>query len=642
MDSSPSHEANAELKPENHENEEAVCTTNANDTVSKDVCDAVSKDVCDAEAQSTPVKETEKSGYFRWSYLLVRGTVVALVWAFFAYGFDPLLHRGMVIGSQKAVGAKVEIEHLETEFFPPVLRTNSVQIANRFKPTNNIVEFTSFEGHLDGDALLRRHYVVDRGRIEGLQFDTDRQSNGSLDPKEVPPETEGSESPFKAKVEEFGKKWASDLLKRAKMEADPRQFESVRLAESLKDEWQGDFDDLKERVESIETSADKIKDSIEDKSGGNIERFERYKQAAIDAAKLLKDADTIRQEVQVMPKRAQKDLNDLDAAKDRDIESIKKKIDLLRMDPTKLSEFLIGPELYERMTSTFDWVSWTHERVSDLRNQPKPVRTRGTDVEFPHAKPLPKFLVRLLEVEGQGQISGEPMHFEGTITGISSQPSIHPDPTVVHLDGNGLGTAQVKATIDLRDEIPKNVVAVFYENDKPEPTKLGDDKNLKIMVDAGNLKWRTNVETVDQELNGQIFLIREPVTLTAELDPDTDPRVQSILQQVVGTIKRVEAEVELAGTIKKPTWKLKSNLGPAIADGINGILKKTIQSQQIQLASYVNNQKDTNRQDLIKLFQGEYADVLKKVDLSKTKINNLVPKRITEQPLDAIKKLFRR
>ena len=633
MDASSSEPETGNREPEKADSNEQPAAAEENVTESA------------AETEATevaaPANPDQSDSYLRWSYVITRGIVAGLVWSFFAYVFDPMLHRGVIMGGQKAVGAKVEIEGFATEFFPPVIKASNVQIANKFKPTNNLLEFTHFEGHVDGAALLRRAYVIDRGRIDGLQFDTDRKESGQLDTSEPPPADE-TESPFKAKVEQFGKKWAADLLERAKLETDPRQFESVRLAESLKTEWEGDFDDLKERVDGIEDGADKIKDAIEDKSGNTLDRVQRYQKAAADAAKLLKEADTIRREVAGMPDRARGDLKDLEAARDRDLEKIKEKIDLLRTDPNQLSEFLMGPELYHRMTSTFDWVTWTHERIQELKNQPKPVRSRGEDIEFPHSKPLPKFLLRLLDIMGQGQVAGEPMQFAGTLTGVSSQPQIYADPTVLRLEGKGNGTAQVKATIDLRDEVPKNVVAVFYESDEPDAARLGDKKNLRIVVDSGNLKWRTNVETIGEELSGQIFLIREPVSMSVQLDPDTDPRVSSILQQVIGNINRVEAEVELAGTVKKPTWKLKSNLGPSIADGINGILKKTIDSKRIQLTSYINDHRDTNRRDLINLINTEYVDVVKKLNVNQDKLKNLIPKQLSDQPLDTLKQLFRR
>ena len=70
-------------------------------------------------APQAPTKPKPKTGLGpRWSYILTRGFVVASVWAFFAYVFDPLVRMGVIISSQTAVRAKVEIDTFETTFFP--------------------------------------------------------------------------------------------------------------------------------------------------------------------------------------------------------------------------------------------------------------------------------------------------------------------------------------------------------------------------------------------------------------------------------------------------------------------------------------------------------------------------------------------
>src|SRR3712207_5404485 len=96
----------------------------------------------------------------RWKYLLPRLVVMALLWAFFVYGFDPLLRRAIISTGQRVVGAKVDIGAVETTFFPPSLRLHEVAVASRSEPGTNLVAFDTFRLQLAGEPLLHGAVVV--------------------------------------------------------------------------------------------------------------------------------------------------------------------------------------------------------------------------------------------------------------------------------------------------------------------------------------------------------------------------------------------------------------------------------------------------------------------------------------------------
>ncbi len=45
----------------------------------------------------------------RWTYVIPRLVIVALIWAFMAFGFDPLLRYSAIQSLQAVTGAKVDI-----------------------------------------------------------------------------------------------------------------------------------------------------------------------------------------------------------------------------------------------------------------------------------------------------------------------------------------------------------------------------------------------------------------------------------------------------------------------------------------------------------------------------------------------------
>ena len=85
----------------------------------------------------------------RWTYLLPRAILIGLVWAFFHYGFDPVMRRGMIYTGQRVAHAKVEVAGLDTTFFAPTIKAANVHVADRKHPGTNLVEFTDLHAKLE-------------------------------------------------------------------------------------------------------------------------------------------------------------------------------------------------------------------------------------------------------------------------------------------------------------------------------------------------------------------------------------------------------------------------------------------------------------------------------------------------------------
>src|SRR5690606_24544126 len=102
-----------------------------------------------------------------WKYIVPRAVLVLAIWSFFAFGFDPLLRRAAVATGQKAVGARVEIDAVETKFLSPALALRNVQIADRSKPDTNLIEFDEFRVRLEGRPLLQRAFVAEEAAMTG-------------------------------------------------------------------------------------------------------------------------------------------------------------------------------------------------------------------------------------------------------------------------------------------------------------------------------------------------------------------------------------------------------------------------------------------------------------------------------------------
>lgn len=564
----------------------------------------------------------------RWAYLLPRVILVGLVWAFFHYGFDPVMRRGMIYSGQRAARAKVEIAGLETTFFAPTIKAAGGQVADRNHPGTNLVEFTGLHAKIEGLPLLKRNYIVEEASVSGLQWGTKRADSGLL-PGEEPDLSDDSNSKMLENIKHEllvrGKDWLAGLADRAKLDFDPNQFETVRLGQELEERWPHEFGQYEEELKALKQRIDELRKSVKVKGSNELEKIERYGQVAKDVEQLLQELEQVKQQLAKTIRQAQEDLHALDEAKSHDITKIKEKADLLRLDPNEVTELLLGPELTNRLETAISWVKFLRERIQLATDEPKPERFRGETILFARKQELPLLLIRLLNVDGQGDFSGERLAFKGSISGITSNPKIHGKPIIVRIDGVGqplqadpdapsatnqiqlvsaqagkseppVGlNVQLKAVLDYTKDVPEHQLLLSYKEPRPDERDIGKPESIQLAMVSRASNCLANLKLVGDDLSGQIDFQQALEGITAKLGTKRfkgDARVLSVIQEVVSGIHKIDAQMQLSGTALKPQFKLRSNLGHDLSDGINTAFKREL---------------DNGRRDLLVRFEQEAA-----------------------------------
>ncbi len=620
---------------------EEVSTSVADDSATESVANDEQVDCAEADEPESSENDQKKKKQKkqpglgpRWSYILTRGIVVASVWAFFTFAFDPTLRYSAITVGQQAVHAKVEVATLETSFFPPKISITNVAAANRNKPGTNILEFESINGDIDGLALLHGSYVLDKAVVNGLTWNRPRDDDGLL-PDSPPPEKPKGLG-FGDQLEKYGKGWANGIFDRTKLEYDPRNLESVRLAQQLEVEWKTDFDGLEARVKNVDVAGRQLKQLVDQsKRMDPLQRVAAYRRIANDGSRLLRDVSTIRDDLKVLPRKAEGDLGNLDEARKRDQAEIKRKVEELVLDGDKLSEFLLGPTIHHQICKTLAWLDWGSTQASNFSDTPKPVRQRGDDIFFPLSEPLPGYLARLIEVTGQGEIGGDQMTVQGTIVNVSSDPQLYGKPTVVRMNGKGEADVQMKAELDRTQNVPANILDVAYILDEITTTKIGDADSLVVEVRAGNTRWNVHIETVGDELTGTVVLVQEPVLMIPKSKSD-DETLGRLIAASMQNIDRIDATVELSGTIRKPGLKLKTNLGETISSGVKQGFGQEISDQKDALIAKLDAQVNEKQNGLVGMFRSKYGNIFEQLNLRQSVIQDMIPK-VAGRTLDPTK-----
>ncbi|MFM9961308.1 MAG: TIGR03545 family protein [Planctomycetaceae bacterium] len=594
----------------------------------------------------------------RWTYLLPRAILIGIVWAFFHYGFDPVLRRGMVYTGQRAARAKVEIAQLDTTFFAPTLKAANVQVADRKHPGTNLVEFSDLHAKLELQPLLKKNYIVEEASVSGLQWGTKRADSGLL-PGEETDLSEDSNAKLLENIKHEllvrSKDWLAGLVDRAKLDFDPNQFETVRLGQELEERWPEEFGRYEDELNALKQRIDELRKSVKVKGGNELEKIERYGRAAQDVEQLLKELDQVKQQLTRTMRQAQDDLQALNEAKSNDIAKIKEKADLLRLDPSEITELLLGPELTNRLETAIAWAKFIRERIQLATDEPKPERFRGETILFPRKVELPLLLIRLLNVDGQGEFSGEQLAFKGSISGITTDPKIHRKPVIVRLDAVGqpfqadpnapaapsangvqlvsaqagkpdLLAVQLKAVLDYTKDVPEHHLLLSYKEPRPEERDIGKPESIQLAMTSRASNCVADLKLVGDELTGRIDYQQALESITAKLGTKrfkNDERVLAVIQDVVSGIHKIDAQMTLSGTALKPQFKLRSNLGHELSDGVNTAFSKQLEAGRRELLVRFEQESAKRSQKLTQLYDEQLEKLTGQLNLNKSDVQEL-------------------
>ena len=594
----------------------------------------------------------------RWTYLLPRAILIGLVWAFFHYGFDPVLRRGMIYSGQRVARAKVEIAGLETTFFAPTIKAANVQIADRKHPGTNLVEFADLHAKIEGLPLLKRSYIVEEASVSGLQWGTKRADSGLL-PGDEPDLSDDSDSKMLENIKHEllarGKDWLEGLADRAKLDFDPNQFETVRLSQELEERWPKEFGQYEEELKAVKQRIDELRKSVKVKGGNELEKIERYGQAAKDVEQLLKELEQVKQQLARTMRQAQDDLKVLDEAKSHDVAKIKEKADLLHLDPNEVTELLLGPELTNRLETAIGWVKFLRERIQLATDEPKPERFRGETILFARKVELPLLLIRLLNVDGQGDFSGERLAFKGSISGITSNPKIHGKPIIVHIDAVGqpfqidpnapstpsvsgiqlasgqtgkpdLLAVQLKAVLDYTKDVPEHHLLLSYKEPRPDERDIGKPESIQLAMASRASNCLANLTLIGDDLSGQIDYQQALESITAKLGTKRfkgDDRVLAVIQDVVAGIHKVDAQMQLSGTALKPQFKLQSNLGHDLSSGINTAFARQLEAGRRELLVRFEQEAAKRSEKLTGLYDEQIQKLTGQLNLNKGEVQEI-------------------
>ena len=545
----------------------------------------------------------------RWTYLISRLLVVGLVWAFVAFGMDPLLRFSAVQTLQTVTGAKADVGNLSTTFFPPSVSIRNLAVASARRPGWNLVEFDEMALRLEPSSLSRRRFVVEEGRLDGLRFDTKRTDDGQLEKSPEPISEEPSW--MSEKLTELGTEWLTNLTESVKSQLDPKTLETYRLGTETYEKWDERFVEMSSRAKAMKPRVDRLVLQFKNaKQGDTLQQIEQYLQVSQKAEAIIIEVQGFRDELKDIVPEVRADFQTLNDARERDQEKVKHTIALLKPDARRISQALLGEPMYRQLQQVLTWVEFVRDYQRDLKKQVQPPRSAGRDFEFLMRNPAPDFLLKKLSLTGLISVNKESVPFKAMMTDITEDPKLLGRPCVMRLNADGSRPLQLRVTYDATGEVPIAEMLADFRDTNPMPLLAGKPKEACLHATLSDLTWTTQLTLVEQKIEGRIDLHSQIGNMNFEAAEDVRKEIVEAANDAFDAVRVLNASVKLSGTLRNPVIDLQSDVGEQVAVGVQQAFTHQLDNAKQRLISEVNAYAGDQIEKLTGRFKGEYDKLL--------------------------------
>lgn len=539
----------------------------------------------------------------RWRYVIIRLVVVACVLALFRWTAGPIAQWCAVRGLQNATGAKVDIAATEIGLFPPRVRFSGVQVADPRKEMRNAFAAEQIELMIDGAALLQRRYEVLGGRISGIQIGGGRTDSGRLDV--VTPEPSEADGP--SLLSKWCGQLAGDAEDRAKAFSDGLQ--TVQEAKRIRDRWEAEYADLRERADRLEDEIRTLKSTAR-----GIDNPLRDLPAMQDALRRAEEVRTqlfaVHQRLDSLPTQIRTDLDSLEAAKRTDRDRIASYLPAdFSGSPAELGPELLGAMVRDQLAEVRSYLESGRSIAGATVAGPTAERSRGETIAL-GGPPRPSWLIQKCGVDGLMTVDGEAYSVSGVLENVTTQTDVMDGPLRARLRLEGPRVVRIDYRRFYDQSLPRDHLRIHWPKLDLPSRRLGN-RDAALVVDGGTLELWVDLQAVGNRIEGRLVSKQTGTTL----DLATNAKLQETviirsLKQSLGEIDHVDVDATFAGTWRQIDLEVHTNLTSGLSRGLQlaidaqiaatreklvGEVERVHQKQLQELQEWVNKQQTGTR-----------------------------------------------
>ncbi len=527
---------------------------------------------------------------FRLSSMLTRTAMLVLVAAVIWIARDPILRSVLIRAGESATGAKVEIEIVRSSIDDGKLYLKHLAIADPRDPMSNLVQADSAWLNLNVHDLLRRRFVVEECSTSQIVFGAPRSSSGTLSAvtQASPAESARPEVVTDPTLANVRDGWL-DRFQYAGPIIDVSKWELMNVSNQLFSRWTTDLEqhriqleDLKTRYHGVHRLIDFDSNSLRNR--GRIEDVRNQ----IDA--LHSEIRRLAAALAQLDLRIASDREMLARIRQSDDERIVSDPQLRKLDGDLVSRLLLQREQNRQAEEILDWYSDFRDSIPDPAHDFRSGSMPGQNFLVKNTT-QPDFLIKRLQLEGEGRIAGVKFNFSGMAKNISTHPDRLDEPVTFDLHAQGNTHAVVTGTLDRSGEHYTDTIRIHCP-DLPFPERiLGDDESLSVSVSPSRASVDVTLCCVDGRLSGEFKFEHSNLVMQIEhLDPLAGGQpVADRINLDLASISDYQVTATIRGPMLRPTVEFQSNLGDRLAEKFNHASNREFQVARNQLNEIFDN-----------------------------------------------------
>ena len=516
----------------------------------------------------------------RWTYFVPRVALFVLFVGLSTLALNPIVRWGIVRTGQSITGAKVDVAKVRFALTKGYVTLDGVRASNPRYPMKNLFQASKLKLNIDTEQLKRRRFVVTSGRAEGFQFGSKRASTGVLEVT--------ARAKYAADLaEEFadtGGSWMQNASQSLTVGVPPN-LKSIAMSQQLAEGWPQEQARIDARSTYIRDRIVAIQKLIDSSGENPLRNIRPYQQAIVELETLQKEAFDITGGMNRLRQQLLMDKNAIESARTEDEVFVTQSVQLGSLDGQQLSEYLVGPEIYDQIGQILEWVRWGRKQIPVGAEKSLTRSGRGENLYFSGITPQPQTFLHELAMGGTVDFGGELVPFEGIVRGLTSHPKLSDAPVELEIKTTNGGQLSIKAQLTRSGDQSHDHVLVNYPRFLTDQRTLGDADKLSVSASPGTQQLWVRMEIVDESITGEVVVKQRNVQLTPQLNRSfAGERIAQLVSTSLSEIDRMETRATLSGTIDEPDFQIESSLGPAVASAIahvTNVAAKEHQRQQL-------------------------------------------------------------
>lgn len=506
---------------------------------------------------------------FKW---ILRGVLalLAVIVIGVVFALEPIAKFMIEHEGSKQVGARVDVDSVDIQFYPTHVALHGLTVANPQEPMRNLLQSETVSADVDTKALLKMQLIADQVLLSGLQMYTERTTPGTLDGKLPPPKPESDSSlPGIALPDPSALLAEEQATIQAEVDAIQTGFSDIETR------WEGKTDSLPDQAQ-LDTYQQRWKEL---KQKNMIERIAGAKQLRDDIKDDLKQFKTLNDDI----KTDSAEVKSLTLrAANLPADQSKRMLSKYGLDQGSegMLRFLLGDEVNTFVQRGLSLYQETMGSMAEKEPAPS---------EAPTELPV-KLLIRQILIDGYQVIGGEKLAYSGEINDVTDQQDYWNKPITMALRGGMEEKSQlvIDGIFDQRNNTLKSVFNMALKQLALSGVSLSQSPDLPLQLEKGIADISANFGIDGDTLKGSAKgLVNQAKLLVANAAPDN--KTANLLAAALEDVSRLVMDLSVNGTVNEPAIKLKSNLDSILGDVLGAELKAKLGEAEDELKAKLSS-----------------------------------------------------